>query len=137
MTWRTLLLWGHPAAGLTAVSLLVRAARLGVTSRTAGPAASRARAAHVALTPWLLGWVVVVWLGGVTTVWFDRADLEVAASGHFRVGTGIVVALGSAAMVSRWIGDGDWARRLHPWLGAVAVLLAGVQVFLGLQIMPR
>ena len=135
--WTQLLLWAHPAAGVVTVALLLRAARLGVRGRGASGAAGRARGAHVALTPWVLGLVVLEWLGGLATVWLDRDDMELATSGHFAVGSAIALLLLIAAGVSRWIPAHDLARRVHPWLGAAAVLLAGVQVFLGLQIMPR
>jgi Protein of unknown function (DUF4079) len=131
-----LLLWAHPLLGWVAVALMVRAARLGVRARAPGTTAARGRAAHVRLTPWALGVVVIAWLGGVATVWLDRADMSVAESGHFSVGSAIVVLLATAAGVSRWVPSEAWARQVHPWLGAAAVLLAGVQVFLGLQIMP-
>jgi len=48
-----------------------------------------------------------------------------------------VALLTLAALLSRRVPDDPRARLLHPLVGATAVLLAGVQVFLGLQIMPH
>lgn len=137
MTLRTVQLWAHPTVGVVTLGLMLRAARLGVQSRRGGATAARARAAHRRLTPWVLGLAAVGWLGGAATVWLDRDDLEFASSGHFAVGTALVATLVVAALVSRRIGVAAWAARVHPWLGAAAILTAGVHVFLGLQIMPR
>jgi len=73
----------------------------------------------------------------LASVWALRDDLTPAASGHFTVGTAIVVLFSAAALVSRRIAVDERARVIHPWIGAAALLLCGVQVFLGLQIMPH
>jgi hypothetical protein len=125
-------LWVHPLLGLATVSVAVRQASLGLRGRTA----ASARARHRRLGPWLLGLVVTNWLLGLGSVWLDPRDLELAASGHFRVGSALVVLYGLAALVSRRIDRDPRARLVHPWIGAVALLLSGVQVFLGLQLLP-
>lgn len=137
MTLRTVELWAHPAVGVVTLGLMLRAARLGVQSRRGGVVAARARAAHRRLTPWVLALAVIGWGGGAATVWLDRDDLEFAQSGHFTVALVLIATLVLAALVSRRIGVAAWAARVHPWLGAAAILTAGVHVFLGLQIMPR
>ena len=113
----------HPVVGLAVVALAVHSA-----------AALRAR--HRRLGPWVLGLVAINWVAGLVTVWFDPRNPDLATSMHFRVGTGLVVLYGTAALISRWIDDDPRARAVHPWIGAVALLLSGVQVFLGLQLMP-
>jgi hypothetical protein len=45
-------------------------------------------------------------------------------------------AVHARALVSRRIDHDPRARAVHPWIGATALLLSGVQVFLGLQLMP-
>jgi hypothetical protein len=129
-------LWLHPLLGLGTVALAVRAASLALRGRAPGPGAAALRARHRRLGPWVLGLVVANWLLGLTSVWLDPRDLELAASGHFRVGSGLVVLYGLAALVSRRIDRDPRARAVHPWIGAAALLLSGVQVFLGLQLMP-
>ena len=129
-------LWVHPVLGLATVAVAVRQASLGLRGRApgAGPAALRAR--HRRLGPWLLGLVVANWLLGLGSVRIDPRDLALAASGHFRVGSALVVLYGLAAVISRRIDRDPRARAVHPWIGAAALLLSGVQVFLGLQLMP-
>ena len=104
----------------------------------ARPAPARPRCARgtAVSAPWLLGLVVANWLLGLGSVRLDPRDLELAASGHFQVGSALVVLYGVAALISRRIDHDPRARAVHPWIGAAALLLSGVQVFLGLQLMP-
>jgi hypothetical protein len=125
-------LWVHPLLGLATVSVALRQANLGLRGRRA----ALARVRHRRLGPWLLALVAADWLLGLGSVWLDPRDLELAASGHFRVGSGLVVLYGLAGLVSRRIDRDPRARLVHPWIGAAALLLSGVQVFLGLQLMP-
>lgn len=129
-------LWVHPVLGLAIVTLAVHSASCAVRGRAPGAAAAALRARHRRLGPWVLGLVAGNWVAGLVTVWLDPREPELAASMHFRVGTGLVILYGTAALVSRWIDDDPRARAVHPWIGAVALLLSGVQVFLGLQLMP-
>ena len=126
----------HPVVGLAVVALAVHSASCAVRGRSPGPDAAALRARHRRLGPWVLGLVAINWVAGLVTVWFDPRNLDLATSMHFRVGTGLVVLYGTAALISRWIDDDPRARAVHPWIGAVALLLSGVQVFLGLQLMP-
>jgi uncharacterized protein DUF4079 len=129
--------WLHPIAGFLAVGLVVRGATLGWAAQRRGPSAAKARLRHARLMPWVYGLMLLTWAGGVVTVWALRDDLDTAASGHFSVGSMIIALLTAGALLSRRIPTDPRARRLHPWVGAAALLLAGVQVFLGLQIMPH
>ena len=90
---------------------------------------------HRALGPWVYTLVLVSWAGGLTTVVRLRSDLDPAASGHFAVGTAIALLFTLAAWLSRRVPTRDWARRLHPLVAGAALVLSGVQVFLGLQIL--
>lgn len=130
-----LLPWLHPIAGLVTVVLALRVASLGLTMRRGGRRAAAARAAHERFGPWLVALVVVSWLGGWLTVWLVRDDLAPAASMHFRLGTAMLASVIAAAVVSRAMATTTWARDVHPWLGAMVVLLAGLQVFIGWQLM--
>lgn len=134
--WRVLLLV-HPTIGLASVVFAAWVGSLGLRGRLPASQATRQRAAHVRWAPRVLGAAVTTWATGLATVRWLRDDLEAAASRHFQVGTGIVFLFAGAALLSRRIEESSAARRTHPWLGAAAVLLGGVQVFLGLEIMPH
>ena len=136
MSWfaAAVVLWLHPATGLVSVLLLARAAAFGLGIRRGGPRALEQRASHVTLARRVWWLVAVNWLLGLGTVWAYRPELDVAASTHFTAGTGVLLVLSAARLVSRRIPRDPWARTWHPLLGAVALLLAGVQVFLGLQL---
>jgi Protein of unknown function (DUF4079) len=129
-------LWVHPVLGLATVALALRTANLALRGRAPGRAAAVLRARHRRLGPWVLGLVITNWLAGLVSVWLDPRGSELAVSGHFRVGSALVVLFTLAALVSRRIDHDPRARAVHPWIGATALLLSGVQVFLGLQLMP-
>jgi hypothetical protein len=130
-------LYLHPALGAATVLFAAWAASLGLRSRQAGVCAAARRARHAAVAPWAYGTVLVAWASGLATVRWLRDDLDVAASGHFTVGSAMAMLLTAAAILSRRMPGDARARRIHPWLGAAAVLLGGIQVFLGLELMPR
>lgn len=132
---RLLIAWLHPVMGIVAVALVLRGGSLGLGTRRRGRRAVEARARHAAAMPRVLVLVLVTWLGGVGAVRFARADLEPGTSGHFQVGAAIAALLVVNAMVSRRVARAAWARQLHPLIGASALLLCGVQVFLGLQLL--
>jgi Protein of unknown function (DUF4079) len=129
-------LYVHPLVGLVTVGLGVYAASLGLRSRTRSIAAEELRRRHARIGPWLWALVVTNWLAGLGTMWLRREDVEVAASGHFTLGSVIAALFTAAALVSRRIPTDDRARTIHPLIGATAVVLSGVQVFLGLQLLP-
>ncbi len=132
-----LALWLHPLVGLLATALAVRTAALALQGRARTRRGAAALARHRALSPWVYGLVVVGWLGGVASVWLGRPDLDLFSTGHFQVGTLIVVLFTASWAVSLRLPAEAWARTVHPWIGAAALMALGVQVFLGLQLMPR
>lgn len=126
--------WLHPATGLVTVLLLARAAAYGIGARRGGRQGPRERARHVlvARRAWCL--VLANWLLGLGTVWAFRPELDVAASTHCMAGTVLAVLVMLARVLSVRVPTDAWARTLHPLVGAAALLVAGVQVFLGLQL---
>jgi hypothetical protein len=129
-------LYLHPLAGFVAIAVAAWAASLGLRSRTARPDAGRARVLHRRVAPCAWALVVLNWIGGLAVVWALQPELERGTSGHFTVGTAIVGLLSAGALLSRRVPTDPRARAVHPWLGAAALLLSGVQVFLGLQLLP-
>jgi len=121
--------WLHPALGLAAVALLLQAARRGLDIRRR----VRSGRAHPKLAMRAWWFIAANWLLGLWTVGSFREDLELATSSHFLAGTALLVLLSIAGLSSRWIDADPRMRRIHPVIGAVALLLAGVQLFLGLQ----
>jgi hypothetical protein len=132
----TLALYLHPVAAMATVALAAYVASLGLGSRLPIRRAETVRRRHARLAPWVWSLVVANWVMGLATVWWLRPELEVATSGHFGVGAGIVALFTAAALVSRRIQNDPRARTVHPLLGAAALLLCGLQVFLGLQLLP-
>jgi len=129
-------LYAHPVVALATVGLAARAAGLGFQGRTTGAAREVIRRRHRRLAGWTWILVLLNWTGGLVAVRVLRPDLDVAASGHFTLGSLIAILFTAAAALSRWVPDHRGARAVHPVLGATAVVLTGVQVFLGLQLLP-
>ncbi|MFP6664406.1 MAG: DUF4079 family protein [Deltaproteobacteria bacterium] len=123
----------HPLIGLVALVLLFRAASLGLRSRERRGAPLRAQ--HAKAAPRALAATLLAFVMGLVSTILWRPDLELAGGWHFRIGAAIVLLLGAGALLSRHIHDSQRARRIHPLLGATALLLAAVQVFLGLPLL--
>lgn len=129
-------LYAHPIFALGTVALAVRTARLGFQGRRPGASRAAIRARHRRLAGWTLLLVLANWIGGLLSVRLLRPELDVAASGHFTLGSVIAMLFIATAILSRWVPHNRIAAAVHPVLGATAVLLSGVQVFLGLQLLP-
>jgi cytochrome b561 len=86
--------------------------------------------------PWVLGLVIANFAGGLASAWLWRDPEDLAASGHYTVGIVVVGLFVLAATVGRRIDRAPRLRVLHPWIGAAALLASGIQIFLGLQIVP-
>ena len=125
----------HPITGFATIALTVWTASLGLRARGTRRAAAAARRRHARVAPWAYGGLFATWLAGLASVYWLAPDMELAASGHFQVGTVIVALASATALLSRWVPTDERARVLHPWLGAMALVLCGVQIFLGLQIL--
>ena len=129
--------WIHPVAGLVVTVLAAHGASLALRGRRRGPRGAALRARHRALMPWVYALVLANFAGGVLSCWLWRDEEDLATSGHFGVGLVLVGLFSLGALVSRRMHVDPRARRLHPWIGAAALLAAGVQIFLGLQIVPH
>jgi hypothetical protein len=131
-----LAVWVHPALGLVATALAAHGASLALRGRRLGPRGTALLARHRALMPWVYGLVCVNFAAGAVSCWLWREE-DLATSGHFSVGIVLVVLFSAAALLSRFLDRDPRARLIHPWVGAAALLAAGVQIFLGLQIVPH
>ena len=128
--------WVHPVLGLVATVLAAHGASLALRGRRLGPRGTVLLARHRALMPWVYGLVCVNFAAGAVSCWLWREE-DLATSGHFSVGIVLVVLFSAAALLSRVLDRDPRARLIHPWIGAAALLAAGVQIFLGLQIVPH
>ena len=128
--------WIHPLAGLVTTALAFHGASLALRARRLGPRGASAMRRHRALMPWVLALVVANFAGGLASAWLWRDPEDLAASGHYQVGLFVVAAFAAAALVGLRIDRDPRLRRVHPWIGAAALLASGVQIFLGLQIVP-
>lgn len=133
---RLLLLYLHPALSLATVALAGWGASLGLRSRLPRRDAEPSRRRHARLMPWVYALVVLNWAAGFAATYWLRPEIEAAASGHFKVGIAIVAAFTVGALLSRRVPVDQRARAIHPVVGAVALLLCGFQIFLGLQLLP-
>ena len=128
--------WIHPLAGLLTTALALRGASLALRGRRLGPRGGKLLQQHRRLMPWVLALVVANFVGGLVSAWLWRDPEDLAASGHYQVGI-VVVALFALAAVLGWqIDRAPRLRLIHPWIGAAALLASGIQIFLGLQIVP-
>lgn len=124
----------HPVLALASAGLLLYVASLGLRSRERGQAGLRPR--HARLAPLAYAAMLLNVAVGLVSVTLLRPDLELAGSVHFRLAVGIVACLTLAALLSRGIGASQLARTVHPLLGLAALLLAGLQIFFGMALLP-
>lgn len=127
----------HPIFGGIVLALLVYVASLGLRLRTVRRGRAELAARHALLAPWAYGGVLLTWVAGLFSSWVLREDLETGSTFHLRIGLLVALLLTGSAITARSLGRGSTtARELHPWLGAVAALLAAAQAVTGLRIMP-
>jgi hypothetical protein len=126
----------HPLGGLAAIALALYTASLGLRSRRARGDVGWARRRHARIGPCLYTLVLLNWAAGLAAVRWLRPEIEAAASGHFAAGSTVAALFTAVALVGLRVPRSPRARALHPVLGAAALLLLTVQVFLGLQLLP-
>ncbi len=124
----------HPILAAAVLALFGYVASLGIRSRNDRRGAAGLLRSHARIAPWMYGLVLATWVAGLATTWWFRPERALAASGHFRAAVALAILLSASALSSRWMRH-PAVRSLHPWFGAIALLVAAAQVFLGLQIM--
>jgi len=127
----------HPITGGAGILLVLYAASLGLRMRTRPRERKVLGTRHARWAPIACGFVVAMWATGVASVIWLRPQLDLADSLHFRLGTLMALFLTGGALSARAMRSGreQW-REIHPWLGAVAALLAAAHFVAGLQITP-
>ena len=128
--------WIHPIAALVTTALALHGASLALRGRRLGPRGEPFLHRHRRLMPWVLALVVANFVGGLASAWLWRDPEDLAASGHYTVGIVVVVLFAASAVIGLRIDRKPALRAIHPWIGAAALLASGVQIFLGLQIVP-
>lgn len=124
----------HPIIALASLAFMAYVASLGLRSRERAERHLRPRHARLAVYGYAL---MLANLGvGLLSTRYLRPDLTLAGSAHFRIALLIIGLLSVVALLSRWVATSDSARMLHPILGLIALLLAGLQVFFGMPLLP-
>ena len=126
----------HPALGAPAVTLLLWAGMQGLRARHRARYAGPARVFHRRLTPWMYGLVISAAVTGMASVAWLRDDLGEEANAHMVVGWTVAALLTVAAVTSKRLSVDARAKRLHPWLGLIAMLLGVVGALLGIRLLP-
>lgn len=128
-----LLAFIHPVAALLVIGFLAYVAAVGLRSRNRAEAHLRPR--HARLAPWAYGLMVANAASGLLSTWWLRPDLTLAGGAHFRFALLIVLLITVTAWLSRHLRN-ETARVLHPLVGLIVLLLAGLQVFFGMAMLP-
>jgi hypothetical protein len=128
--------WIHPIAALVTTALALHGASLALRGRRLGPRGAPSLCRHRRLMPWVLALVIANYAGGLVSAWLWRDPEDLAASGHHQVGMVVVVLFTVAGVLGLRMDRTPGLRAVHPWSGAAALLASGVQIFLGLQIVP-
>ena len=128
--------WIHPIAALATTALALHGANLALRARRLGPRGGPLLQRHRRLMPWVLAFVIANFIGGLASAWLWRDPEDLAASGHHQVGLLVVALFVLTAIVGLRIDKQPSLRAVHPWIGAAALLASGIQIFLGLQIVP-
>jgi hypothetical protein len=128
--------WLHPIAGLVTTVLAIHGASLALRGRRLGARGGPVLRRHRRLMPWVLALVVANFVAGLVSAWLWRDPEDLAASGHHQMGMLVVILFAVAGAVGWQIDRVPRLRAVHPWIGAAALLASGIQIFLGLQIVP-
>ena len=129
-----LLAFLHPVIAVASLGLMAWVASLGLRCRERGGA--HLRRLHARVAPYAYGLMLFNFGFGWWSTVVLRRDLDVAAGMHFRLGVAIAAIFTAVAVASKRIAGSDAARRLHPALGLIGLLLGALQVFFGMTMLP-
>ncbi|GBD25901.1 hypothetical protein HRbin30_01228 [bacterium HR30] len=127
------LAYAHPIFGAVVVGFVFILGHFGLRGRGSSLRCREARQLHARLGPWVCAAALLAHAGGVLMVWSVRSDLTAASSVHFRSGT-LLVCLLLLLFCSRPFMHLVLVRQLHPWVGALTMLIAAAHVFFGMQL---
>lgn len=125
----------HPVFGALVLALLGYLASLAARSRSDRRRSREFLALHARLGPLVAFAVIGTAAAGIVTTWLLRPNLELFASGHFRVAAALLTLVSASLVSSRWMHLAA-VRAVHPWFGAASLLVAVAVLFFGLQITP-
>lgn len=128
--------WLHPIGGAFGAALVLWIGTQGLRARHRAGYAPGARATHSRFAPYVYGLVVAVACVGTASVVLLRPDLEPASSVHFWTLWSVVVVLTGSLLTTRAFGVRPDARRVHAWLGVVAMIAIAIGAVLGLGMLP-
>lgn len=131
MSWAD---YAHPVFGGIVVGLVLSLGSMGLRARSWPKRRKEFLQWHVRLGPWVCAAALLAQASGFAAVWLGRFDLQPGTSVHFRTGT-LLTAVLLLLWCTRPFMHQSWIRQVHPWLGALAMLVAGAHAFFGLQLM--
>ncbi len=108
----------------------------GLVAGRGGKPATKARRVHKRWAPWAYWGMLLAAALGTATTWFLRADLDTGDTLHFWLGWFATGLMGTAWLAIRYRKGRPWLRKVHPWLGGIAVVIALVQMMLGFEMLP-
>ncbi|GIW44565.1 MAG: hypothetical protein KatS3mg077_1847 [Candidatus Binatia bacterium] len=130
MDWSAYL---HPIVGAVVVGLVFSLGSLGLQARRWPRRRAEFLRYHARLGPWVCAAAFLTHASGMMAVLWGRTDLALTRSAHFRTGS-LLCALLLLLFLTRPFLHLRQVRQLHPWVGALALLVAGAHVFFGLQL---
>lgn len=125
--------YAHPIFGTGVVLAVWVLGTLGLRTRTWPRHRAELLRRHALLGPWVCCGVLLAQASGLVVVWVARGDLSPATSVHFRTGSVLAIAMIVLFASRAWMHHA-WVRTLHPWVGALAMLMAAGHMFFGLQL---
>ncbi len=129
--------WGHPL--MMAIVIFVMGSFVGLAGwrgRVVADkeAASKSRADHRQLAPWMFLFLAAGYTGGLLSLMMQNQPI--LESPHFWTGSTVVILLAANGVISLagFGGNKSWMRTVHAYLGSTALCLMFFHALLGLKL---